>query len=213
MSKKLVALVICMLGVFSFVHAQYESKIVVKGTIVNAQTGEPVSFTNLGVLGTVLGVASDMDGKFELVIPYKCAAHTLRFSAIGFRSFDMKVYEAQDKPNLQIKMEPIVYSIQEVNVYGELLVYKKMLRNVVDNIDENYISKPFNYEGYFKYVTTRNEVEKTKEAVVTIYDAEGYRRSDPETVFKNISYKYNQVRRSEEPESVLDGLTALDDIL
>jgi hypothetical protein len=213
MSKKLVALLICVIGVFSFSYAQDESKIVVKGTIVDAQTGKAVSFANLGVLGTVLGVASDMDGNFLLTVPYLCAAHTLKFSAIGYRSFEMKVYEGKDKPDLKIKLEPISYGMKEVNVYGELLVYKKMLRDVVDHISENYIDKPYNYEGYFKYITTRNGVEKMKEAVVTIYDAKGYNREDPETVFKDVCYKYNQVRRSEQPESVLDGLTALDDIL
>jgi hypothetical protein len=125
----------------------------------------------------------------------------------------MSQYEGKDKPDLKIKLEPISYGMKEVNVYGELLVYKKMLRDVVDHISENYIDKPYNYEGYFKYITTRNGVEKMKEAVVTIYDAKGYNREDPETVFKDVCYKYNQVRRSEQPESVLDGLTALDDIL
>ena len=116
MNKKLVALLICMVSVFTFAQAQYESKIVVKGTVVDARTGEPVSFANVGVLGTVLGVASDMDGRFELVVPYKCAAHDIRISAIGYRSFDMKVYEGQDKPDLQIKMEPVSYGIKEVDV-------------------------------------------------------------------------------------------------
>ena len=88
-----------------------------------------------------------------------------------------------------------------------------MLRNVVSHINDNYISVPFNYEGYFKYATDIAGEARTKEATVTVYDSKGYDRSDPETTFREINYKYNEVRRSEQPRSVLDGLTCLDDIL
>ena len=213
MSKKLFTLIVCMLGFFVLAQAQDESKIVITGTVVDGKTNEPIAFTNIGVLGTILGTASDIDGKFKLVVPYKCAAHEIRFYAIGYQSVAMKVYEGKDKPELVIKMEPIAYGLAQVDVYGELLVYKKMLRNVVDHISENYIDQPYNYVGYLKYVTNRDSIHKMKEAVVTIYDAEGYHRSNPETTFRNIGYTYNQVRRNQQPASVLDGLTDMDDIL
>lgn len=213
MNKKLLSLLILVLGCMMFVKAQNDGKITVKGTIVDGNTGEPVAFANLGLLGTVAGVASDIDGKFELKVPDKYATHVIRVSAVGYASSQMKVYEAQDKPDLVIKLRPVTYGIGAVDVYGQLLIYKKMLQNVVNNINKNYISKPYNYQGYFKYTSSVNGAEKVKEAIVQLYDAEGYHRCDVESAFKELNYKFSEVRRDQPANSVLDGLTCFDDIL
>jgi len=213
MNKKLLSLLMLVLGFLMVVQAQEDGKITVQGTIVDARTGEPLAFANLGILGTLGGVASDMDGKFVLSVPYRYATYKIRVSVIGYAPAEMKVYEAKDKPDLIIRLKPVTYGIGEVDVYGELLVYKKMLQNVVSGINKNYITKPYNYEGYFKYVTNRNGAEKVKEATVTIYDARGYHREDPEVAFKEVNYKFNEVRRNQPAVSVLDGLTCLDDML
>ena len=213
MNKRLLSLLILVLGCVMLVKAQNDGKITVKGTIVDGSTGEPVAFANLGLLGTVAGVASDIDGKFELTVPDKYATHVIRVSAVGYASSQMKVYEAQDKPELVIKLRPVTYGIGAVDVYGQLLVYKKMLQNVVNNINKNYISKPYNYQGYFKYTSSVNGTEKVKEAIVQLYDAEGYHRCDVEAAFKELNYKFSEVRRSQPATSVLDGLTCFDDVL
>lgn len=213
MNKRLLSLFILILGCVMLVKAQNDGKIIVKGTIVDSNTGEPVAFANLGLLGTVAGVASDIDGKFELTVPDKYATYVIRVSAVGYASNQLKVYEAQDKPDLQIKLRPVTYGIGAVDVYGQLLVYKKMLQNVVNNINKNYISKPYNYQGYFKYTSSVNGEEKVKEAIVTLYDAEGYHRCDPAAAFKELNYWFSEVRRSQQATSVLDGLTCFDDVL
>ncbi len=213
MNKKLIALIVLVLGFLMAGRAQDDGKIRVQGTVIDARNGEPVAFANLGLLGTVIGVASDMDGRFELVMPYKCAIYKIRVSAIGYAPAEMKVYEVKDKPDLKIRLNPVSYGIKEVDVYGELLIYKKMLQNVVSNISKNYIVKPYNYEGYFKYVTDINGKEKVKEATVTIYDSRGYHREDTESAYRAVNYKFNEVRRNQPVTSVLDGLTCLDDVL
>lgn len=213
MNRRLISLMIMILGCLMVAKAQDDGKITVKGTVVDSRTGEPVAFANLGLLGTVAGVASDMDGKFELTVPDRYATYKIRVSAVGYATAEMKVYEAQEKPDLKIKLNPVTYGIGAVDVYGQLLVYKKMLQNVVSNISKNYIVNPYNYEGYFKYVTNAGGGEKTKEATVTIYDSKGYHRGDVASAFSEINYKFNEVRRDKPATSVLDGLTCLDDIL
>lgn len=213
MNKNFFILIILILGYIATAQAQDDGKITIRGTIIDSRTNEAVAFANLGLLGTVAGVASDMDGYFELTIPDKYSTHVIRVSAVGYATFQMKVYEAKDKENFVIKLNPVTYGIGEVDVYGQLLVYKKMLQNVVNRIGKNYISQPYNYEGYFKYRTERDGVEKMKEAIITIYDAQGYVREDVAAAFNDISYTFQEVRRSEPAKSVLDGLTYLDDIL
>ena len=124
MMKKGVIILFIMMGFFLVAKAQEDGKMVLTGTVVDSQTNEPVAFANLGLLGTVAGVASDMDGNFELRIPDKYAIHVVRVSAVGYASVEYKAYELRDKPGMVIKLRPVSYGIGEVDVYGQLLVYK-----------------------------------------------------------------------------------------
>ncbi len=66
MNKKVLSLIMVLFSVILLGKAQETSRIKIKGTVTDASTGEPVPFANLGVVGTLAGVASDMDGAFEL---------------------------------------------------------------------------------------------------------------------------------------------------
>ena len=214
MNKSVISVIILLFSLLGMgVNAQ-DNKITINGMIADATTGEPIPFANLGVLGTLAGVASDMDGKFELVLPDNYADRIIRVSVVGYASYEIKVAEAGQKGFLRIVLKPVTYGIGEAEVYAESLVYKKMLRQVVENISRNYISRPYNYEGYFQYTITENgNPQSMKEAIVTIFDNKGYERSDVHTAYKNLNYRFDQVRRDREVQSVLDGLTYFDDIL
>lgn len=214
MNKSVISVIILLFSLLGMgVNAQ-DNKITINGMIADATTGEPIPFANLGVLGTLAGVASDMDGKFELVLPDNYVDRIIRVSVVGYASYEIKVAEAGQKGFLRIVLKPVTYGIGEAEVYAESLVYKKMLRQVVENISRNYISRPYNYEGYFQYTITENgNPQSMKEAIVTIFDNKGYERSDVHTAYKDLNYRFDQVRRDREVQSVLDGLTYFDDIL
>lgn len=213
MNKKVLSLLILFFSGVMLGYAQNDGKITIKGTVVDQMTNQPLAFVNMGLLGTMAGVASDIDGNFELVVPDRYATHVIKFSAVGYAPYEMKVYEAKDKV-LKVTLKPVSYGLKGAEVYAEALMYKKLLRDVVANIGKVYIAKPYNYTGYFKYgIAVNDEAEKIKEATVNIYDAKGYNRSDVATTFKEINYNFNQVRRSEPMKSVFDGMTYFDDIL
>ena len=214
MNKKILSLIILFLGVFSVMQAQNDGKIRVKGVVLDETTRQPIAFANIGIIGTAAGAASDMDGLFELIVSEKLATYMMRVSAVGYASAEMKVYEARDKGEVQIFLKPVTYGIGEVDVTAESLVLKKLLENVVKNIGRNYIPRPYNYEGYFEYGVEVNDGEKKfKEAIVDIYDSEGYKRSNVEQTFKALNYNFSQVRRSGESGSAVDGLIYFDDII
>ncbi len=215
MNKKVLSLIMVLFSVILLGKAQETSRITIKGRVTDASTGEPVPFANLGVVGTLAGVASDMDGEFELLLPGAYADKTLRVSVVGYGPYDIKVLEAAAQgEGWKITLQPVTYTIQQVNVNAQSLVYRKMLKEAAENISRNYFIKPYNYRGYFQYQIFNNDARvSSKEAIVTVYDSKGYNRSNTETTFKELNYKYNEVRRSEEPKSVLDGLTYFDDIL
>lgn len=69
MARKFLLLLLLICGGLCMGQAQEDGKIVLKGVVQDARTNEPIPFVNIGLLGTVAGVASDVDGRFELVIP------------------------------------------------------------------------------------------------------------------------------------------------
>lgn len=215
MNRKVLSLIILFFSLVAVVNAQdEEGRVKVSGVILDAKTNEPVGFANIGLLGTIVGAASDIDGKFELTVPIKYQTYVLKISAVGYASREFKFYEIKENPDTKILLDPVAYEMGTVYVTAPSLVYKKMLEKAVANIPNNYIMKPYNYTGYFKYdVSVNAQPGNTKEAVVTLYDSEGYTRSDAEKTFKELNYRFSQVRRSKEAVSVFDGMNYFDDIL
>ena len=78
MARKFLLLLLLICGGLCMGQAQKKRKIVLKGVVQDARTNEPIPFVNIGLLGTVAGVASDVDGRFELVIPDRYEPHVQR---------------------------------------------------------------------------------------------------------------------------------------
>lgn len=117
MNKKVLSLIMVLFSVILLGKAQETSRIKIKGTVTDASTGEPVPFANLGVVGTLAGVASDMDGAFELLLPGAYADKKLRVSVVGYAPYDIKVTDAAAKEEgWKIALQPVTYAIQQVNV-------------------------------------------------------------------------------------------------
>ncbi|UCE68874.1 MAG: carboxypeptidase-like regulatory domain-containing protein [Flavobacteriaceae bacterium] len=88
-----------------------------KGTVVDAQTDQPVPFANIGIVGRGIGTVSDMNGKFLLDFPPQRISGTdlVRISSLGYEPIVLSVSlmeEQKDSLLFRMKDEPI--SLQEV---------------------------------------------------------------------------------------------------
>ena len=95
----------------------YAQNGVVRGTVVDATTNEPLPFVNVVVMGTLTGTVSDIDGNFQL---FNLNPGFIRLSAsfIGFRdaiSDEFQVTNA-NVANITIRMEESDQIIEEVTV-------------------------------------------------------------------------------------------------
>lgn len=89
-----------------------------KGTISDAQTGEPIPFVNIGVLNASLGTVSDEEGRYELRVPSNVAepGDILRISSLGYQSVEFDFGDLQLSQDLDVAMNPAPIALEEVVV-------------------------------------------------------------------------------------------------
>ncbi len=106
---------LCIITFIVQVNAQDRGILVGKITSGEKQ----VEFVNIGLEGTTLGAASDIDGKYELKnIPY--GSYSLKITAIGYKPKNQKI--TIDKPNniVDIELEKSAIALDQVVVTGNM---------------------------------------------------------------------------------------------
>ena len=216
MIKKLIFALFFLTYVTGTIQAQEEEQKTIRiiGQLTNAANQKAIPFANIGVKDTYIGAASNFDGYFELKIPRKHADKNIQISAVGFSTYNSSIEECSAVDTLHIQLTPVNYKIAEVEINAQSLVLIKMLKNAIDNIPENYLQTPFNYDIYYRAEKSENEkLERKREAAIRIYDDKGYVRENAYQVFKERSYRFLQVRKNFATNSLADGSTYLDELL
>ena len=97
-----------------------------KGTVVDAQTEQPIPFVNIGIVGRGIGTVSDINGAFLLEFPSNRISGTdlVRVSSLGYEPIVLSVsrLEAQ-KDSLLFRMKDEPISLKEV-VLTNLPIYR-----------------------------------------------------------------------------------------
>lgn len=107
----------------------------VKGRVVDKE-GNPLPGVSIVVKGTIAGVATDIDGRFEIRL--STAEDILVFSFVGMRSQEIKV----TKNDLYVVMESIAALMQEVIVTtGYQNIEKRKLSSSVFTIDGDVVKE------------------------------------------------------------------------
>lgn len=63
----------------------------IQGNITAAETGEVLPYVNIGIPSYGIGTVSDVKGEYQLEIPSHLPNETLRFSMIGFQSYELNL--------------------------------------------------------------------------------------------------------------------------
>ncbi len=118
------------------------------GVVVDSETGETLPFSNVFVRATLIGVQTDFDGHFSLMVPARY--DTLRFSAMGYdEQFRVISQIKGGRDSLVIKMRPDNISIEEITVKPDDAP-RRLLKAVLANKGRN---NPANHDRaeYEKY--------------------------------------------------------------
>ncbi|TAJ13179.1 carboxypeptidase-like regulatory domain-containing protein [Marinilabiliaceae bacterium JC017] len=181
------------------------------GKIIDASNNEPVEFANLGVVGTFLGTASDLDGNFSLEIDEMYVDFTIRISAVGYQPKEVVISQLRAEDEVVIKLAPASYGISQVDVMAQSKVLHGIIKSSVNLITENYFNRACRYSLFV--LREESKGSKKQEAIVTMADESGYGDRSYSDAFTKQSYEVDELRRNYEGTPVKGGLINLDDLL
>ncbi len=106
-----------------------------KGKVIDAQTGKPIPFVNIGILEKGIGTVSDEEGKFHLYLEPNSVAQSveLLFSSLGYKTLQIPlssiplVYNEYPKFSMQpgvLELEEVVVSNKGERFIKDFIGYK-----------------------------------------------------------------------------------------
>ncbi len=98
------------------------------GIIINKNTGKPIEYVNIGVLGKNIGTVSDMNGNYSLTIDPQFDNEVLRISCIGYYPVSLKVSDFKSLKSANIYLEVKIFEIPEVVIRPR--IYKQQTLGV-----------------------------------------------------------------------------------
>lgn len=104
----------------------------VKGTVIDADTSEPMIGVSILVKGTTTGTVTDFDGNFVLSVPDKA---TLQLSYMGYKTIELRAVS-----DMKIIMETDAQQLQEVVSLGYSAVKKAELSSAVVTVSADQLT-------------------------------------------------------------------------
>ena len=109
---------------------------VVTGQVTSAETGETLEGVAVAVKGTTVGMFTNAEGRFQLLLPD--GAETLVFSLVGRNRVEEPL---QGRSQIDVKMASTAIQLDEVVVVGYGTLQRKSLTGSLSSIDGSLLSE------------------------------------------------------------------------
>ncbi len=103
---------------------QFASAYTISGTVKDAATGEPLPYTNIMVLNTDFGTASDING-YYIIPTIPTGEFTIQFMMIGFATLGEKIKISNKNIRVDVELNPKVIDVNEITVSAERMRFEK----------------------------------------------------------------------------------------
>lgn len=87
-----------------------------QGTITDAESGQPLPYVHVGILGKNYGTVSDENGKYRIELEGIAPQDSLAFSILGYQVQKFYIASIQSKSILDIFLQPTIYEIETLTV-------------------------------------------------------------------------------------------------
>lgn len=108
----------------------------VSGQVTASETGEPLEGVAVSIKGTTVGMFTDVEGKYQMLLPD--GAETIIFSLVGRSRVEEPL---QGRSQINVKMASTALQLDEVVVVGYGTLQRKSLTGSLSSIDGNLVSE------------------------------------------------------------------------
>ena len=115
----------------------------VRGVVLDRKTGRPVPYASVSVPGQGVGTVADGEGRFMLP---GAGPGTVQVSSVGYATASVK--PAAGGTLLTVRLVPAAYELQDVQVRGESLDPRKIMKKVLAALPKNYEQQDYTAEVY-----------------------------------------------------------------
>lgn len=141
--------------------------IIIRGMIIENNTGDPIPFATISLSGTRIGTISSADGHFVFKYPRIFEKDSVIISCLGFKMKKIRL-DYLDTSYSEIRLKPDYIPIQEVIIRKTDPV--SLLQSSIRRIPENYFTGPVNLTTFYREsVKKGNNYVIISEAILEIY--------------------------------------------
>ncbi|MEK6153948.1 carboxypeptidase-like regulatory domain-containing protein [Flavobacteriaceae bacterium 3-367] len=195
------------LGIFLTLTPAWAQDAFVHGRLLDAQTEEPVVFATIRIKGKAIGVISNQDGGFRIPKRFEAEGDSLIISSMGYESRQVSLAQLFQSPLNLILLTPRIIQLEEVLLEEKRknrrkLSARRIVRNAIKAIGENYPVTPFSAIGYYRdYQFVDGAYLNLNEAILEVFDSGFDTVDDLET---NVSLYYKNQNTDFERDTVAD---------
>lgn len=154
-----------MVGITSLAYGQQR----VEGVVVDGETGRPVPFASVGVVGTSRGTSTNLQGAFSIVL---LPDASVKISSVGYES--ALITSVQDLA--RVVLRPVATQLDEVVVFQGRVNARSVVRRAFARLRSNYNPRPFLQNFFYRHYNKDDDVYgRLIEASVDVWKDQGYR--------------------------------------
>ena len=175
---------------------------------MDKESGEPVPFASIAIVGTSRGTSSNLQGQFSISVT---EPFSLMVSCIGYESQRVSSLEALKR----IQLMPMATKLDAIVISNKRIQPKKIVLKAFSRIKGNYNPHPFMQQFFYRHYCKDDSVYgRLIEASVDVWKSRGY-RSPQHGAGENEEIRITQLRRSADKTQRAQGHEpiSVDDIL
>jgi hypothetical protein len=111
---------------------------VIKGSVTDAKTGQPLPYVNIGVVGKSLGTVSNERGQYHLTFQESLASDTVRVSYLGYQPQLLTLRQLNAQPNVGLSAAAV--GLGEVLVKAKSMFQRNRMLGFTGNSENTTLS-------------------------------------------------------------------------
>lgn len=147
-----------------------QSKLI-EGKIIDTDTGLPIPFASIGLIGTSKGTSSNLNGQFSLSVQ---GTFSIRISCLGYETLELNNLP----PNqlVLVSLKPSATQLKEIVILNRKVNARKVVRRAFAAISSNFNTEPFIERFFYRHYCKDDSVYgRLIEASVDVWKRKGYR--------------------------------------